>query len=54
MAEMLCAAEAVEMRVSTSSDVRAKVSGFALLVSLGALIFVTNPVHGEGNIYGTR
>ncbi len=40
---MLCAAETEEMRVNTSSDVRAIVSGFAVLVSLGAFIFRSLP-----------
>ncbi len=40
VAEMVCAADTEEMRVSTSSEVRAIVSGFAVLISLGAFIFV--------------
>ncbi len=43
VAEILCAADAVEMRVSTSSEVSAIVSGFAVLVSLGAFIFRSLP-----------
>ncbi len=39
VAEILCAADAEERRVSTSNDVIAIVSGFAVLVSLGAFIF---------------
>lgn len=55
VAEILCAAAAEEMRVSTSSDVRANVSGFAVFVSLGAFIFRSLTLFlTSGGIYGTR
>ncbi len=54
MAEMVWAAEAVDMRVRRRMAASVRVSGLTFLFNVIVLIFFHCLILGVGNIYGTR